>query len=711
MVSNSTRAWIAVAPILIGILSSQVCGQVASRSSMVTLPIDNRDILTVNSEVRVPAGASMGELHVEITNRLRANPADRDLTLVVYHRDIDAANSSFAHRFPVSMPAGQQSISRRIPIEAGYCTWAVTLEEEGRDIEDRNARPRTGPGFQWLNQHSSGSNWGFIQTTQQAREVANQSYRFEVDGQPSSTMNPGSSGLSYGSSSGSHGFSPNPSMIYSADQAHTDWRLYLPYAGWIISVDALSDLTENHPASASALRTYLIAGGLLIIHDVQLDEDPQEAEASEKTAWRLISEFIGGDSPNSPARDSRQEVDAESHPSWKDPPDGPWQKPRFTDRSLPASISRRTGQGELVVSSQSIETILKAYFHGSGIRINELDGIGRDVSSSQDGNWYYRNLISSVGQPPVWTFCVIVVGFATLLGPGLLFITGRIGRRSLMILLVPVLSLAATLIIVLYGILHEGFASYTRVTSVQVIDQQTGLGFAWSRQNYFSSLPPRDGLVFGRQTLARPVVLTDGSSGDSNPRRGVRTTVLHGDRQRWLDWLRPRQQQQLLVGHATQASELPVELEPLGDSQLAVTNKTDATIRFLIFRGADDDYYLAEDVEPRAYRELAAVPLTEVTTTVAQVMVPLRPTAPPELRQGSSLFGFGSRRRWSTRSSGDAEDVIEASLQTHLSEKLRLPPLRVCMVMSSNPAIEVPLEATDSDVNEDLHVVIGDVAW
>ncbi len=82
--------------------------------------------------------------------------------------------------------------------------------------------------------------------------------------------------------------------------------------------------------------------------------------------------------------------------------------------------------------------------------------VGVSTSGAYDENWSLRNMIASVGKPPIWTFCAIVLLFGLILGPGLLTLTGWIGRRSLMILLVPLFSLGATLAIVCYEVLHEG---------------------------------------------------------------------------------------------------------------------------------------------------------------------------------------------------------------------------------------------------------------
>ncbi len=77
---------------------------------------------------------------------------------------------------------------------------------------------------------------------------------------------------------------------------------------------------------------------------------------------------------------------------------------------------------------------------------------------------------SQRGKPPIWAFCVIVALFGALLGPGLLYFTGRMERRSLMIFLVPTISLLATVAVIAYGIFHEGFDTHVRLFSVTAYD-------------------------------------------------------------------------------------------------------------------------------------------------------------------------------------------------------------------------------------------------
>lgn len=332
------------------------------------------------------------------------------------------------------------------------------------------------------------------------------------------------------------------------------------------------------------------------------------------------------------------------------------------------------------------------------------------AAKDADGNWFWRNLITAVGKPPVFTFCAIVALFGALLGPGLLFLTGRMARRSLMILLVPAVSLVATLAIVGYGVLHEGFGTYVRVTSVSVVDAETGIGFAWSRQNYFSGLPPREGFNLGLNTYARPVSAEDEQRyGVSDPRQGNLCRVTLADRQNWNAWLKPRQQQQLLIGHAVEGVPRIVALQREAERKLAITNVTESELPVVVVRGSEDDYYYAESVPAGATVVVEADDDRRVGASVARVMVDLKPEMPRAMQEASSLleFGSGNGARVISRTY-DSRDVIGRALEDYLSDRLDMPPLSFATIVRENEWIEIPVQG---EQEQGLHIVVGTQTW
>lgn len=360
--------------------------------------------------------------------------------------------------------------------------------------------------------------------------------------------------------------------------------------------------------------------------------------------------------------------------------------------------------GQVVVSQRSPMTMTTSQFRsilgGAGYSLHS------QIAPATDGNWFYRNLIGAVGKPPVWVFCAVIALFGALIGPGLLYLTARIGRRSLLIFAVPAISFLATTAIVVYGVLHEGFDSYVRVNSVQWIDQDGGPSFAWSRQNYFSGLPPAEGLAFPAQSYLR-VVGVDSGGLTTTPRNRIDGTVADAEQQVVSGWLRSRTQQQMLVGQSVGGAGFPVSITPKG-SGVEVKNLGDGELPLVVFRGpGDDEYYCLEALAPMEIRNVKAQAETAIMANVARVMADLKPAAPPELQGGGgSLMEFGNRN-WRWRA-GEESDVINQSYARYMSDKMALLPYGISVLAKRNDAITVPLEGK---MDKGLHLIVGELKW
>ncbi len=54
--------------------------------------------------------------------------------------------------------------------------------------------------------------------------------------------------------------------------ASKDWREYLTSSLWVVSVDAIKELSAGYQPTAEALKTYISAGGMILIDDVKSAE-------------------------------------------------------------------------------------------------------------------------------------------------------------------------------------------------------------------------------------------------------------------------------------------------------------------------------------------------------------------------------------------------------------------------------------------------------
>lgn len=332
------------------------------------------------------------------------------------------------------------------------------------------------------------------------------------------------------------------------------------------------------------------------------------------------------------------------------------------------------------------------------------------VSQQSDGGWFWRNIITAVGKPPVWFFCALVGLFCLLLGPGLLSFTALVKRRSLMIFFVPVFSILATISIISYGVFHEGFENYARVTSVVNYQVDSKMAFGWSRQNYFCGTPSREGLKFAPDTYVRMVFDADRAISRSYDPHGSGAVFSVGEETRLFNWLKPRQHQQLLIGGRVDFNTVPISIRKASGDSISVKNLTSMKLPLIVLRGKDKSYYVIEGLDPGTELEVAPQTLGDVTALTSRVSKDFQPKIPDELTMGSgSLLQFGRSRYYPSANYAVTEiDVVSRAFADSFTEQLNLPEYGFAALMPSTNGIELPLKA--KVVNE-LCIARGVSPW
>lgn len=696
-----------------------------STDSFLTRSFRGADILRVDSELELPSSGAFGIARVTITAPKRPSPADRNLNVVLYVEG-SGPEPGVAYTTSASLREGQSQITVEIPhVQSSQrCHWDVAVLESGRDLEDKSQLPKDGDSWSTHHDRSQLFYYAALQGTDESPQSVNSTLSGLVSAQRASVAVSAATGLR------TTNIGNSAARIVPIREAASDWRYFYPYAAWTVSVSTVRECNEVFPEVAQALRSYVAAGGLLFVH-----------HATEVQGILEVERFLGG-------QPSIRSLKRWNYATSLD--DGGSRKPVLPTDEYQESILE--GYENLLSGASDKYLLRRSYLGGAvylltnlteGLLEMSMAGNSMDASpnassipaaalpsaiqsaaihsavfkstafnatvASVDGNWFWRNLIEAVGKPPVWTFAFMVALFGLALGPGLLILTGRVGRRSLMILLVPLISFSATAAIIAYGIFHEGLDTYLRVTSVTRIDADNHMAFAWSRQNYYSGSPPREGLSLPRTTYARPV-FSDSSPSvrPDDPRENVGYQVTLSDRQVWRGWLRPRQQQQLLIGHPILSPSLPLNLAVQEDGKLKITNQSNQRLPFVVLRGAQDDYYYAADLGPGETISVASITRGEAGVKVAREMVDFRPESPREMHDGGSLLNFGARRRGRGGQQYESPDVLNLALNNYLSENLMMKPLSFATILNENPQIEVPIEGRS--VNG-LHVVIGEQTW
>jgi hypothetical protein len=80
-----------------------------------------------------------------------------------------------------------------------------------------------------------------------------------------------------------------------------------------------------------------------------------------------------------------------------------------------------------------------------------------------------------VGKVSAWTFIPFVVIFALILGPGTIWYSHRCNRPALSLLIIPTVSLAACLLILLFSLLNDGVTPKVCRQTLTLLNQRNGM--------------------------------------------------------------------------------------------------------------------------------------------------------------------------------------------------------------------------------------------
>lgn len=128
-------------------------------------------------------------------------------------------------------------------------------------------------------------------------------------------------------------------------------------------------------------------------------------------------------------------------------------------------------------------------------------------TAPRDGehNQFFEYLIPGVGAAPVTMFLVLMTLFALAIGPLNLWLLSRKRRLYLMLITVPVLSVATCLSLFVYAVVADGFGIQSRVRSVTYLDQGAASAVRLARISLYAGLSPSNGLKFDPSTAVLPV--------------------------------------------------------------------------------------------------------------------------------------------------------------------------------------------------------------
>jgi len=463
-----------------------------------------------------------------------------------------------------------------------------------------------------------------------------------------------------------NGLNVNTILVQNAP---ADWRVYMRYGLVVWPIGQLATATEEQ---MQALSQFVLSGGTLVVYYV----DPSQLKD--------VDQYLSGNAGQKQA-DYRWVTISESGQQH--------------------GHKRPHGGGQVLCLESVPANLMVTIKTSTQYPVSDLVN-----DANIDDIWFWRNLVQTVGKTPVWTFNTVVILFATLVGPVLLIFTSRIRQRTLMLLLVPAISAVLTLLILFYNIVREGFDTRGRISSIQYFDVPSGQGHAWSRQSFFSGAPPTIGLKYSRGCLLNPVDTNQEQYGMVDPRNQV-SCVLYSDGQaQYLrDWLAPRSQQQVSVGHALHQVKLPIQVESLDADRIKLNNLAAFDLPLVLLRGAKERYYFCSRIDARQSIELEPQSLAEVESQLYRQWRDYLPEAPPEI--DTTRTRMGSRTRgWYGHTGRSFVDPLEKVLNSR-SVVNALSEYGYLIVTKNSSNIETPFSGDIFENEQNFHLLMGANPW
>lgn len=317
-------------------------------------------------------------------------------------------------------------------------------------------------------------------------------------------------------------------------------------------------------------------------------------------------------------------------------------------------------------------------------------------------NWY----IPGVGAAPIFSFLLLATLFAIVIGPVNYLILGRAQRLYLLLVTVPAGAAVVTLGLFAYAVLSDGLGVKARIRSFALVDQKSGRTVSWSRQSYFASVVPSQGLKYPEDTVVWPIEEYP-QANRSGPRHQL---AWEPDGQRLRSgYLSSRRLTQLLVIRSAKSqSQLKVTQSAAGAPPL-VKNGLGGTIERLILRDTQGNFYESPSpVKPDENSTLKPISKEDAQRRVSQSVADHRPDFPEgydpaaeERRTTGSMFWYGSSTNPQLESS-----ILErgmTGLQSSLDKELT--PGAYFAVLDRNP--EVPTGIASVTELKSFHVVVG----
>jgi hypothetical protein len=468
-----------------------------------------------------------------------------------------------------------------------------------------------------------------------------------------------------------------------------------------VSLDDLRAMGDTYPQRLAAVQRWLATGTTLWISD----EDWRGGGLEEVEG---ILEMGDSNDLETPAEDSQPNlVDRFGAPVVRHDVWLKWGRPRTADigsSRFPWGSEcavRRFGLGHVVVGepemSQTAQTFVLTSLDST--RPSSLFwGIRHGVVPRKPDHFFDDWLIPGAGQPPVTVFRVLITLFVLVIGPLNIWLVRRMRRTYLIMVTIPTAAVLVTTVLLGYAMVRDGFGVQARIRSFTFIDQQAGLTVSASRQTYFASILPAEGMVYPADVAVYPLESRYVGQWSSERRIDWR-----GGEQRLAEgYLPSRQTAQFMVFASRRETPARLEVTVAEDaSEIRATNRLGTHIHQLMLVDADGGVHWGEDVGDGDVADLQIVTIEDAARTL---LTTVDENAPQEVRMISSVIYQRSQavsENW-MHLTNSSYGVLESSL-AGCREPDAIPCTYVA-VTATSPQTPLGAEATQRG---SFHVIAG----
>ncbi len=500
-----------------------------------------------------------------------------------------------------------------------------------------------------------------------------------------------------------------------------DWRELQQFDAVVMESQLVKKVRTQEPERFAALRAWVLCGGTIIIFNAsslgeitsslgvadaeQLDVDDRVgtiARALDGVHWQQVSQLKDmiseletylADERSGASRSQTEDLSM-SAPTPSELQKLPTYKTLLTNlrrRAPDPNQARRiwlarAGAGQVVglakaarLDAYDLTLVAKLFgYRQSPILRRGVDPL---VGDQRAGRW----LIPGVAEPPVYTFIGLLTLFTILVGPVAYRMTMKQGRGYLMFAIAPILAIATTATLLIYGVMSDGFGTQTRIRQMTWVDGVSGDAGERIRGTYFAGLRPADGIEFSADAEVMAYPNNGEESWETLNQRNddsMGPVLVSNDRQLFGSAYLPSRSQKQFVVHRPRRSLGRLKILPRATPAVTprISSEFDFDLFNVVVHDRDGNYWSTPKIDARSEGvSCNRSSSSAASKALGKLYNDHRPvSATREVNQGS----YSSRTRdlisILNRSTGDqgrvvTDGVFELWLQQQLSIKGELP--------------------------------------